>query len=412
MNQIQETYQKFLDIYERTRNFEKTKIPLCAAETFVSDFVKKVLSTEFEGRYCMNNLNYNEDNDFIGSKPINDLFRLLEYECNKLFGAKYADARTLSGMNCVSIVIGTLLRHGDKVLLTGQNQGGHPSVSLLLDLSGVSYDEIPYDYEKNDINYDALNQLLATNQYSALIFAQSDLLQPADVSKIKANGELIIYDATQTFGMIATKLHKNPLDYYQNLVLIGGTHKTLPGPTSGLILTNNDKYICLLDNKISPSYLRNVQPNHIAGVFLALLEQEQFGKIYQTNIIDNCNYLGAKLEEKGLNIGKIGDDKYSNTHQIFIYTSLNDMEKIFKNAKKYGITLNKKEKRLFHNYGIRLGLQEVTRYGWTHDDLDILADIIYNLTCEEIDEDYMRKQINYLITKKTDKFVFNDMLTK
>lgn len=397
-------YPSYVALLEELTHYNETKIPLCAAETRCSSFVKSALSSEFEGKYCMQNLHYDAETDFIGSEYVHRLYDLLSRQCNKMFGCKYADARTLSGMNCLSIVINALIPAGSKVLLTTNEQGGHPSVPLLLDLHRVKFDSVPYDYDRIDLDYDALNRLLAGNEYVAVIIAQSDLLQPADASKIETNGRLIVYDATQTLGMIAAGLHGNPLKKNKDSILIGGTHKTLPGPTSGLILLDNPALIDRIDGFISPSYLRNTQPNNIAAVLLALLEQERIGFEYQKNTVENANFLAEKLYEKGFDVLRLPDGRYTTTHQIFISAPLEQKETVTKNARKYGVTLNGKDKKLFRGSGIRLGLQEVSRYGWGQKEMLLLADVIGELAKQNPDGAFIHAVRNSLARKSDADF--------
>lgn len=393
-------YENYLQLTKNYEHYLQKKIPLCAAETHCSDAVRAALSSSFEGKYCMNNLGYNMQLDFVGSQYIHELFELLSRQCEKTFGSKYADARTLSGMNCMSIVINSLLQKGNRVLLSSPAQGGHPSIPLLLSLANITYDEIPYDYDNFDINYTRLNELLISKHYDGIIFAQSDILKPADVSKIKDQNILIIYDATQTYGMIAAHIHKNPLDYHENLVLIGGTHKTISGPTCGLILLRNESLISRIDPKISPSFLRNVQPNAIAGVLIALIEQERFGKQYQKTTIENANYLGEMLARYGFIVAKLSPEVYTNTHQIFILTDERMKNTIVNNAHKYAVTLNGKEKRLFKGNGIRIGTQEVTLYGWSKEEMKITAELISALSETGVKDCKIIPLLNKLAHKK------------
>ncbi len=393
-------YENYLQLTKNYEHYLQKKIPLCAAETHCSDAVRTALSSSFEGKYCMNNLGYNMQLDFVGSQYIHELFELLSRQCEKTFGSKYADARTLSGMNCMSIVINSLLQKGNRVLLSSPAQGGHPSIPLLLSLANITYDEIPYDYDNFDINYTRLNELLISKHYDGIIFAQSDILKPADVSKIKDQNILIIYDATQTYGMIAAHIHKNPLDYHENLVLIGGTHKTIPGPTCGLILLRNESLVSRIDPKISPSFLRNVQPNAIAGVLIALIEQERFGKQYQKTTIENANYLGEMLTRYGFIVAKLSPEVYTNTHQIFILTDERMKNTIVNNAHKYAVTLNGKEKRLFKGNGIRIGTQEVTLYGWSKEEMKITAELISALSETGVKDCKIIPLLNKLAHKK------------
>ena len=40
------------------------------------------------------------------------------------------------------------------------------------------------------------------------------------------------------------------LDEIKNMVLFGGTHKTFPGPASGIIMTNDEKIASKIDKNI------------------------------------------------------------------------------------------------------------------------------------------------------------------
>ena len=41
------------------------------------------------------------------------------------------------------------------------------------------------------------------------------------------------------------------------------------------------------------------------------------------------------------------------------------------------ISVIKKDKKLFKGSGIRLGIQEVTRYGWGVEEMNIIAEILF-----------------------------------
>ena len=65
--------------------------------------------------------------------------------------------------------------------------------------------------------------MCATGNYSFIILCQSDLITVPDLNKIDLPSNMgIIYDATQTLGLICGKCIPNPLDY-PNVILLGGT---------------------------------------------------------------------------------------------------------------------------------------------------------------------------------------------
>lgn len=229
MNSLLKDYIK---LYNEMKNNNTNCIPLCAAETYISEFVKQPLNSEFEGKYY-----------FFESNKIEELKSLVTSACNQLFHSKYANAESLSGINCFTVCAMSLLSSGEKVLLSTPEQGGHASMPIILDTLNISYDPIPYDFEKYQVDYINLNKMCETGDYSFIIFCQSDLINVPDLSQIHIPSNMgIIYDATQTLGLIGGKCIPNPLEY-SNVVLLGGTHKTLPAVACGLIMTNTDIYI-------------------------------------------------------------------------------------------------------------------------------------------------------------------------
>lgn len=64
------------------------------------------------------------------------------------------------------------------------------------------------------------------------------MIKPLSVEKINTSNCILMWDCSQLLGLIAAGLCSNPLKTMKNIVMFGGTHKTLPGPASGLIMTN------------------------------------------------------------------------------------------------------------------------------------------------------------------------------
>lgn len=405
---------EFKKLYAEYREFDNKKIPLCAAETFVSPFVKQALSSEFEGKYVMGSEFNRVAGDFIGSDYLRKVYVLVGEQCRRMFGAKYVDARPLTGMNCDMLLLMSLTERGDRLLLSTPEQGGHASVPLILKKLGIQYDSIPYDFEHFQIDYKQTNELLATGKYSFVMFCQSDLIQPPDITKLHIPQNVtLLYDGTQTLGMIACGVLPNPIADCNNSFLFGGTHKTLPGATCGLILSNNDAFE-KTDKQINPDYLRNTQVNNIAALLLALIEQEAVGKTYQQKTVQLANMLGEQLVRRGFRVAQIADGIYTTTHQIFILSDKTQSETLYRNGVRYGVTLNSKHKRLFGDYGTRLGAQEIARYNWGAEEIALLADLIALISQSDPDEKCVYKIIETLSQRKTPHFCLNDyfMTTK
>lgn len=391
---------EYIKIYNEMKKNNENCIPLCAAETHISKFVKQPLVSDFEGKYYF----------FEGNK-IYELKNLISSACEQLFHAKYTNSDSLTGINCFTVCAMSLLNAGDKVILSTPEQGGHASMPVILDTLNVSYDSIPYDFNKYQINYSELNKMCTTGKYTFIIFCQSDLINVPDLSKIELPDNMgIIYDATQTLGLIGGKCVPNPLEY-KNVVLLGGTHKTLPSAACGLIMTNNEIYNKQIDSKVTPDYLRDIQPNHIASLLLALIEQIKYGEEYQHIIVTLANKLGKYLEKYGFRVAKIDSNIYTKTHQLFILMNKEEADSFYMTAQKYNISLNQKHKKLFSDDGIRVGTQQIARFNWNDGDIALLAELLY-LTKKDNNPQKITKIRNELISKKIPHFTYDEIIIK
>lgn len=384
-------------VYELTKDFveyHKRTLPLCAAENIISDFANLPLTFGFQERYIMNNTySFNMDDNFIGCEKLYPFYVELSKVCERIFKAKYTDARPFTGMNCIDMVVKVLCEPGDKMMILGKEYGGHASVKPVVERLGIEVYEAPYDLNSFDLNYNELNKMVKDNNIKYILLAPSDLINPLDVEKIDTTNATLLYDCSQVLGFIAAGLIDNPLETMSNIVMFGGTHKTFPGPASGLILTNEEVLHEKMEKTINPTLLRHSQMHQKISLLFALLEFEEFGKDYMKKVAHCSDYLGKKLKELGFDVPSI-NDKYSYTHQVFIRCDKETMDNIYENAFKCEITLNKKHKKLFNEYGIRLGVQEIARYNYSDKDLDNIALIIKEISSKNFDNNKVKDIIS------------------
>ena len=407
--------QYFNDILSTLKtfdNYHKNTVPLCAAENIMSDFVKFPLSLSLQERYIMNsNYSFKEDGNFIGAEKLINFYSLIASICKEDFNSDYTDSRTLTGMNCISLVLMSLTTIGDNVVILSQNAGGHASVEPICKRLGLNVFYAPYDYNTYQLKSEDLNELVEKNNIKLILLAPSDIIFDLDLSAINTDKAILIYDATQLLGLIQSKLVFNPLTKrHKNFVMIGATHKTMPGPSHGLILSNDGEIFSVLDKHINPVYLRNTQMHQIVSLAFCLIEQQIYGQAYQNNTVKTSNLLAYHLENslsnKSIKIIK-RNNIFSETHQIFLECSEDLMNTIYRNGINAGVTLNTKKKDLFHGTGIRLGVQEISRYQWGVNDIKTIAEIIDELTSttcdfkkiENLKSDLSPKKIGYTLTE-------------
>lgn len=390
-------------LYSYTSDFieyHKRALPLCAAENVISPFASLPLRCGFQERYIMNNTySFNMDDNFIGCEKLFPFYQKISDTCERIFNAKYTDPRPFTGMHCIDMITKTICKPGERMIILDKAHGGHASVKPVVERLGIETFSAPYDLDENDLDYTQLNRMVKDKSINYILLAPSDLIKPLDVEKIDTSNCVLLWDCSQIMGLIAAHMCTNPLESMKNVVMFGGTHKTFPGPASGLILTNDKNLHDLMEREINPKYLRNSQMHQKICLLFALLEFEQYGAAYMSHMVHCSNYLGAKLRDAGYDVADV-KGQISSTHQIFIRCSKEEMDTIYDNAYKCAVTLNKKHKELFYGYGIRLGTQEIARYDWNDSTLDIIADILIKLSDHALDVKSVISQIASLPEKK------------
>lgn len=389
-------------VYTLSKDFKEyhdRTLPLCAAENIISPFANLPLAFGFQERYIMNNTySFNMDDNFIGCEKLFPYYQMISDSCERIFGAKYTDPRPFTGMQTLDMITKTICKPGDKMMILDKEQGGHASVKPVVERLGVKVYSAPYYQDEYDLDYDAANNLIKDEGIGYVLLAPSDLIKPLDVEKIDTTNCILLWDASQLLGLIAAGLCPNPLKTMKNIVMFGGTHKTFPGPASGLIMTNEKYLHDMMEKNINPKYLRNSQMHQKICLLFSLLEFEEYGDKYMSHMVHCSNYLGRKLRNYGFDIAD-WHGQISSTHQIFIRCSKEEMDLIYDNAYKCEVTLNKKHKALFLGYGIRLGTQEIARYDWNDENLDKIAYIVKELANPDINVKEILEMVHGLPAK-------------
>lgn len=402
--------EEFEEVIREFKDFRKNDIPLCAAENVVSDFSKIPLKMGLQERYILGGyLDYDIMNNMIGSEKVLPLYQIIAKQCKKIFESDYCDCRSLSGMNGMINLLMALTKRGDTILLSDPECGGHASLPNIVKKLGLHIVYAPFDYLRYDYDYKNINKILKNKKIDMVLLAPSDLITIPNFGKIDYYSSITyIFDASQVMGLIAGKVVENPLKYNKNMIILGGTHKTIPGVTKAIILTNNKEFAWKIDHTINPDYIRNTQLHHVASLFYTFLEVEKFGQEYAKAMLNNANYLGKQLNNFGFKVCKLGEEIYTYTHQLFIKMNDAQVEYFFERCISHKITLNKKKKLLYSGSGIRIGVQEITRYGWGKNELDILAKVLYLIFIKSNDETEINILIDKIKNKKTINYTFDD----
>ena len=390
-----QTYAERLDgILRDHRSFRQQIVPLCAAETPISDFVRSFIADAIHEKYAMGGVLSPASDNFIGARYVLDLHRLTVELCKEAFGARYADPRPLSGTGAVTNLLMTLSEPGQTILLQTSGSGGHSSMRPICRRLGLEIVDMPYDFVRFQVDADT-REKTDLAEIDFVLYAPSDILYPPDLRSIGfAEHTTVVYDATQTLGLIASGHLPSPLEEHHRVVVSAGTHKTLPGPSCGLLMTQNEEIASRLDAELSPKFVRHSHPHHIAALCATLIEHLDTGGWYSDRIRAHAQTLTRTLSAEGLTV--LQADRASETHQVFVHVPADQIDSAYARATEAGVTLNMKRKPLFRETGVRLGVQEIARYRWEHGDVEQLAALLRELLIEDSPIAQLRPQVTEL----------------
>ena len=182
---------------------------------------------------------------------------------------------------------------------------------------------------------------------------------------------LVLYDASHVLGLVAGGAFQDPLREGADVVY-GSTHKSLPGPQGGLLLTDREE----LFRQIAPALVwrvfDNAHWNRIAALGQTLLEMERWAQPYAAITIDNARALARALDQGGLPM-LAADRGYTASHQLLI-----DRDEL---RARHGLRPGLLARRWEANHLItdlvgRLGTAEVSRLGLTPEEMPRLAEML------------------------------------
>jgi glycine hydroxymethyltransferase len=212
-----------------------------------------------------------------GCEVVDEVERLAIERAKKLFGAAWANVQPHSGSSANLAVYYALLSPGDTVLGMDLAHGGHLTHGSPVNFSGMNYQVVgyPVDPETERIDMDTVRELAKEHRPKLIICGASAYSRPIDFAAFRAVadevGALLMADIAHIAGLVAAKLHPDPVPHAH--VVTSTTHKTLRGPRSGIILSNDVEIGKKIDKMIIPGTQGGPLEHVVAGKAVAFFER-------------------------------------------------------------------------------------------------------------------------------------------
>jgi glycine hydroxymethyltransferase len=399
-------------ILARHNSWRSHCLNLVAAENVASNSLRSMLTCDLGHRYGT----YYDDparRNYLGCQYIVEMEVETLALAQKIFSAPIVDLRPLGGEMAGKAVIAGLASQGDTVFETGDPFGAHKlakrvsSANLWTD--SIKVEPLPFIESGRQVDLDKLEKRLKETLGKLVILGHSHLTAPEPVAEVKALvdqvGGYLAYDASHVMGLIACDVFPNPLDEGANVVL-GSTHKTLPGPQGGIIFTRDaDLWRTKIRPALYPTLVTNHHMNRIPAFAVLFLELLEFGKVYGEQIIKNSKVLGKELLDTGINV-LYADEGITETHIVLVDVSkFGDGGGIADRLEAANIITNgvkiPRDQGQGTTSGLRLGTAELTRVGMKEDEMKSIAGFFKQVIVNRKDPKSVAKDVGDFASKYT-----------
>ncbi|MFW9900311.1 MAG: serine hydroxymethyltransferase [Candidatus Thorarchaeota archaeon] len=406
------------NLLQEHHNWFLKSIPLIASENITSPAVDEACASDFSHRYAEG---WSGQRVYAGCKFIDNVEDICMELTKEYFDCLHADVRPISGvvanltmynaltsdnngkMCCMSIMRGGHISHGPRFAKSGREIFGTAGTTR-----GLNIEYLAFNNDEMNLDIDKSAKIIREFEPELVLFGGSVFLFPHPVKELgdvaKEVGAYVGYDAAHVAGLIGSGYFQDPLREGADVMTMS-THKTLPGPQHGTLVSNREDLIDTLRSSAFPALLSNHHLHNVAGLAVALAEMLEFGKEYHKNVIENAKALGQALSERGFSV-LMEHKGFTESHQIVVdiveYEKSiglgGDIEKLLESS---NIILNRNllprdltEGRHYQNPGgLRIGTSEVTRLGMGKSEMIDIAEFFKKLIIEKKEPKKIKNEV-------------------
>ncbi len=380
-----------------------SSLPMIASENILSPMCREMLLTDFHGRYAEGTPGQRY---YQGCKYFDEVELKAMELAKKLFKCDHADVRPVSGTTANMGVFKAFTKPGDPVVVLDTANGAHISYGKwgAAGLRGLDLKPFPFNDEEMNIDVDGAAELIKEVRPKMALLGRSVFLFPTPLKEISEVaheiGAVVLYDAAHVLGLVAAGKFQDPLREGADVVT-GSTHKTLPGPQGGIVLSNglDEKLLRKLGFGIFPGIVSSYHLHHVAAKAIAFAEHIEFGEKYASQIIKNAMALGRAMWDEGFEV--IGKKRgFTRSHQILV--KIGEIgeakgKRAAEQLEKAGIITNMNmipgdEDPRFPS-GLRLGVQELTRTGMKEEEMKEIAMFFRRVLIDEESKTKIKREI-------------------
>jgi glycine hydroxymethyltransferase len=291
---------------------QQDKIELIASENITSRAVLEAQGSILTNKYAEG---YPGRRYYGGCEYVDEIETIAIERAKKLFGAGFANVQPNSGSQMNQAVFLALLQPGDRFMGLDLNAGGHLTHGHPMNMSGKWFTPVPYGVREDNqlIDMDEVARIARENRPKLIVAGGTAYSRFWDWARFREIadeiGAILMVDMSHISGLVAGGVHPSPVPFAD--VTTTTTHKSLRGPRSGVILTNDEAMAKKINTAVFPGLQGGPLMHVIAGkaVCFADAMKPEF-KLYAKAVVENAKALAASLQEQGLDIVSGGTDNH------------------------------------------------------------------------------------------------------
>jgi len=300
------------NLIKQEKNRQETHLELIASENFTSLAVMEAQGSVLTNKYAEG---LPQKRYYGGCEFVDQIEELAIERAKSLFEADWANVQPHSGAQANAAVFLSLLEPGDSILGMDLSHGGHLTHGSPVNMSGKWFKAHHYgvDRETNLLDFNSIREIALRTKPKLIICGYSAYPRLIDFKEFRKiadeTGAYLMADIAHIAGLVASKLHPNPISYCD--VVTTTTHKTLRGPRGGLILCRDKEFGKKFDKSVFPGTQGGPLEHIIAAKAVAFGEALKPEFIdYSQKVINNAKILAKTLIGKGIDIVSGGTDNH------------------------------------------------------------------------------------------------------
>lgn len=366
----------------RQRNF----LEMIASENFVPRAILEAVGSVLTNKYAEG---YPGKRYYGGCEEVDVAENLAIERAKSLFGAKFANVQAHSGASANAAVLAAIAKPGDAILGLELSHGGHLTHGMKLNFSGKLYDAHAYEVDPETflVDMDRVRDRALEVKPKVIIAGWSAYPRHLDFQAFREIadevGAKLWVDMAHFAGLVAAGLHPSPVGIAD--VVSSTVHKTIGGPRSGFILSNDEEIAKKINSATFPGYQGGPLMHVIAAKAVAfkLAASPEF-KDRQRRTLEGAKILADRLTSEDAKAAGI-DVLTGGTDVHLALVDLRESEVDGKQAEdrlhEVGITVNRNSvpfdpRPPMVTSGVRIGTPALATRGFDTEEFVEVSDII------------------------------------